>query len=63
MFDITWNPSVDFASGLTAYYERREEHYRKFAEAIYREWQEQFSLAEKYRLLAEKAAVDEKLAV
>ena len=62
MFDRSWHPGVDFVSGLTAYYERREAHHRQIAEALNREWQEEFGLAAKYRRLAAQAAVDEKCA-
>jgi hypothetical protein len=62
MFDTAWKPGVDFASGLSAYYVRREAHYRRLADAAYSEWQEQSLLAGRYRLLAEKAALSERLA-
>jgi hypothetical protein len=62
MLEIAWRPGVDFASGLTAYYVKLETHHRKLAHTAYREWEECFSLAERYRLLAAEAAAVEKLA-
>ena len=56
MLDIAWRPGLDFAS---ASYAKREAHHRKLADAAFREWQAYFGLAEKYRLLAEKAAAVE----
>ena len=62
MFDASWRPGVDFASGMTAYYASREAHHRKRADAAYREWQEQVGLTQKYGQLAAKAAAEENLA-
>jgi hypothetical protein len=62
MMEIAGRPGVDFASGLAAYYRGREAHERQLAAAAFREWQAYFGLAERYRLLAEEAALSERLA-
>ena len=55
MVDTVWQPSVDVASGMAAYYREREAHERKLAKAAYRQWQEHFGQEEKFRILAETA--------
>lgn len=59
MVDVTWRPGVDDDSGMAAYYRGREKHERELAIEAHRQWKLYAGLAEKYRLLADRAEVIE----